>query len=73
MSAKDTQPIEVGDRFKSNDWRDAGRIVEVRTVLDQGRRFKVQNEVAPANPHTVGRHTILSEATLRTRFDRISR
>ena len=67
-----TRPIEVGDRFRSNDWRDAGRIVEVRAVLDRGCRFKVQNEVVPANPHAVGGHTIISENTLRSRFERVS-
>jgi len=41
-------------------------------VLDRGCRFKVQNEVAPANPHAVGRHTIISENTLRSRFERVS-
>ncbi|WP_431800367.1 hypothetical protein [Microbacterium kunmingense] len=70
---KDDRPIEVGDRFTSRDWRDAGRTVEVRAVLAAGTRYKVQNETHPLNPSAVGRHTIISEQQLRTRWARVSR
>lgn len=70
---KDERPINVGDRFTSRDWRDSGRTVEVRAVLADGTRFKVQNETHPVNPSAVGRHSIIGEHNLRTRWARVSR
>lgn len=66
----DERPINVGDRFAS---RDSGRTVEVRAVLADGTRFKVQNETHPVNPSAVGRHSIIGEHNLRTRWARVSR
>lgn len=71
MSAADTRPIVVGDRFEDKDWRNEGRIVK---VVEKRLQFvKVEVEVHPNNPVAIGRRNTVHESTLRTRYRRVSR
>lgn len=78
---KDERPIEVGDRFETKDKRDGGRVVEVIAYVDgprftgdmRGRRFRVQTESHPKNPDAIGNVSRVSERTLRTKYERVSR
>lgn len=71
--AKDTRPIEVGDRFEDMvvDWRSEGRIIQITGT--NGEDFTATVDEHPKNASAVGRETTLSEKTLRTRYRRISR
>lgn len=72
---KDTRTIEVGDRFEDKDWRNEGRIIEIRTVLSPEPldHYEAEVEAHPKNPSAVGKWTTLSGATLRSRYRKISR
>lgn len=63
---------EVGDRFEDLDPRSAGRIIELREVVQDGK-FRAQVEAYPYNPTAVGRHTTLSPKTLDRNYRKISR
>jgi len=66
--------IAIGDRFEDKDWRNEGRIVQVRSYIrGYGEEYDVEVEAHPKNPEVVGRRTIVSGKTLRTRYRRISR
>ena len=75
MSAQELTPIEVGDRFEDKDWRNAGRVVQVRArdVTGYFEDYRVQVEAHPKNPEQVGRTSVVSGRTLRTRYRRVSR
>lgn len=66
--------IEVGDRFEDQDYRNAGRVVEVKEILPDGRYY-VQTEAHPKNPSAVGKHSTVNVWTLtdRHRYRKISR
>jgi hypothetical protein len=65
--------IESGDRFEDRDWRNEGRVVQVRSFSAARGKFEVQVEAAPKTPDSVGRTTFVSERTLRTKYRRVSR
>ncbi len=66
--------IEVGARYQDTDWRNEGRVVEVRTDLGNGY-YSVQVEAHPKNPGAIGRYTTVSAKTLNSphRYRKISR
>lgn len=79
---KEERPIEVGDRFESEDPREEGRVIQIRErrsakfgMYGSGGspRWQVQTEAHPKNPEVIGRKSVISEHTLRRRWKRISR
>lgn len=66
----DKRPIERGDRFLDEDHRRPGRTVQVRKALLGA--YYVQTETHPTNPDAIGRHSWVSDKTLRRRYKRIS-
>ncbi|RKT33636.1 hypothetical protein DEU34_2239 [Microbacterium sp. AG1240] len=79
--SKDNRPIEIGDRFETEDDRDAGRVVEVIEVVSgpryagdpKGSIFRTVTEASPKNPQAVGNVQRVSERTLRGKYVRVSR
>jgi hypothetical protein len=63
---------EVGDRFEDLDWRNEGRVIELREVVQDGK-FRAQTEAHPKNPSAVGRHVTISPKSLDKRYRKISR
>ena len=65
--------IGVGNRFEDKDPRHAGRVVRVRARVTPGdfEDYRVEVEAHPQNPEQVGRSSIVSGKTLRTRYRRI--
>lgn len=67
----ETPRPQVGDRYEDKDWRNEGRIVEVRQV--SGDLALVQVEVHPKNPSAVGIHRWVGNRTLAKRYRKVSR
>lgn len=75
------RPIEVGDRFETEDERDEGRVVEVIEIVAapryagdaKGWVYRTRTEASPKNPDAVGHVQKISERTLRSKYKRVSR
>ena len=65
--------VEKGDRFTDRDWRNEGRVIQVRRVHPEVEKVEAQVETHPNNPEAVGRFTVVSYATLAKRYRKVSR